>query len=67
MMIAFTVVLLVKEKLGPPSWWRENSVISSAGKSRWSLKTNQFKDDSAKTVLLTCLLSEVLCVITQGA
>lgn len=40
--------------------------MSSARKSRWSLKTSQLKDDSAKAVLLISLSSEVLSAINKG-
>lgn len=40
--------------------------MSSARKSRWSLKTSQLKDDSAKAVLLISLSSEVLPAINKG-
>lgn len=40
--------------------------MSSSRKSRWSLKTSQLKDDSAKAVLLISLSSEVLSAINKG-
>lgn len=60
------MVFFVKGKLiaFPPDGGK--AVMSSARKSRWSLKTSQFKDDSAKVVLLISLSSEVLSAINKG-
>lgn len=56
----------MKEKLIVVLPAGRKTIISSARKSRWGVKTNQIKDDSPKVVLRSSLSSEVHFVINEG-